>query len=465
METLDETRYDAIVIGAGQAGVPLAKDLARSGRRTALIEHNHLGGTCVNVGCTPSKTMVASARVAHLANRSADYGVETGPIEVDLARVLERKRAIVEQFRSGTERGIEQTQGLDLYRGRALFTGPRSLTIAMNTGDERRLASEQIFINAGGRPSTPDLPGLDQVAFLDSTSIMELSNLPEHLIVLGGGYFGLEFGQMFRRFGSRVTIVQRGSQLIGREDSDIASAVLDILEEDGIDILLDTEASGVAAHAEGLALSVNGKEGARSISGSHLLVATGRTPNADLLDLAAAGIETDERGYITVDEKLATTVEGVFALGDIKGGPAFTHISYDDYRILRSNVIEAGNASTMNRMVPYVVFIDPQLGRIGLSEAEARSQDRQVRVASMPMSSVARALEVDETRGVMKVVIDAQSERILGAAILGLEGGEVMAMVQIAMMGDLPYTALRAGIFAHPTLAESFNNLFATLEG
>ena len=457
-------RYDTIVIGAGQAGVPLAMAFARAGRRTALIERKHVGGTCVNEGCTPTKTMVASARIAHLARRAADYGVTAGAVEVDLPAVRVRKRAIVDSFRAGGERRIEQTPGLDLVCGDARFTGRTSLAVTPSGADRLDLSAGEIFINAGARPAQPPVPGLDRVPVLDSTSIMELDDLPGHLLILGGGYVGLEFGQMFRRFGSQVTIVQRGPQLLGREDPDVARAVLEVLREDGIDVLLGTAVRGAGPVPGGVGLETHGPDGERVLTGSHLLVAAGRTPNTDRLGLAEAGIETDERGFIRVDERLATNVPGVYALGDITGSPAFTHISYDDFRISRANLLDGGNASTTGRLVPYVVFIDPQLGRIGLSEGEARAQGRDVRVATMPMSHVARALEVAEPRGVMKAVVDAQSGHILGAAILGLEGGELMSMLQIAMMGGLPYTALRDGIFAHPTLAESFNNLFASIE-
>jgi pyruvate/2-oxoglutarate dehydrogenase complex dihydrolipoamide dehydrogenase (E3) component len=456
-------RYDAIVIGAGQAGGPLATALATAGRKTALIERSHVGGTCVNVGCTPTKTMVASARVAYLARRAADYGVNTGDISVDLEVVRQRKRDIVTSFREGSEGRITSTANLDLIMGEATFTGPNTIDVALTDGGQRQLEAESFFINAGDRPQIPDLPGFDQIPVLDSTSIMELDSVPEHLVVIGGGYIGLEFGQMFRRFGSQVTIVQRGAQLLGREDEDIAQAVLDILQEDGIEVLLKTDVRSAEPASGGVRLHLHGPDGEITVTGTHLLAAAGRTPNTDALNLTAAGVATDKRGYITVDDTLATNVSGIFALGDIKGGPAFTHISYDDFRIIRTNVIEGGHASIANRLVPYVVYIDPQLGRIGLSETEARQQVRDIRIATMPMSSVARALETDEPRGVMKAIVDANTDQILGAAILGIEGGEIMSMLQLAMMGNLPYTALRDGTFAHPALAESLNNLFSTL--
>jgi pyruvate/2-oxoglutarate dehydrogenase complex dihydrolipoamide dehydrogenase (E3) component len=458
--------YDAIVIGAGQAGGPLSTALARAGRRTALIEREHVGGTCINEGCTPTKTMIASGRVAYLARRGADYGVQTGPIAIDMRTVRRRKRDIVDSFRDSSQRRIEESEGVDLIFGTARFAGPKTVEVRLNDGETRQLVAPIIVINSGERPSTPPLPGLDTVPWLTSTTIMELDAVPQHLLVLGGGYVGLEFGQLFRRLGSRVTVVQRGPQLLGREDADIAAAVAGILREDGLEVLLNAEAVGVEHTGPGgIRLAVRTPEGERALHGSHLLVAAGRTPNTDALNLEAAGVQLSARKTIPVNERLETNIPGIYAVGDVNGGPAFTHISYDDYRILATNLIEGGNAATTGRLVPYTVFIDPQLGRVGLGEDEARRQGRKIRVARMPMSNVARALEVDEPRGMMKAIVDGESDQILGCAVLGLEGGEIMAMLQIAMMGKLPYTALRDGVFAHPTLAESLNNLFGTLEG
>ncbi len=459
-------QYDAIIIGAGQAGVPLSTAMAKAGWKTAIIERVHVGGTCINEGCTPTKTMVASARVAYLARRAADYGVHTGPVSVDMPVVRKRKHDIVESFRNGSQRRIERTEGVDLLMGETRFIEPKVVEVRLNNGEIRTLTAKSIFINAGDRPSKPAIEGLDSVSTLDSTSIMELDVVPEHLLILGGGYVGLEFGQMFRRFGSEVTIVQRGAHLLSREDDDVADEVAKILREDGIEVLLETSPLRASQALDGsIQLTVRTPGGERTLSGSHLLVAAGRVPNSDWLNLEATGVQTDKRGNIQVNERLETNVAGIYALGDVKGGPAFTHISYDDFRIIRSNLLEHGNASIHDRLVPYTVFIDPQLGRIGLSESEAWSTGRAIRVAKMPMNYVARALEVDEPRGFMKAVVDAESGQILGCAVLGIEGGEIMAMLQVAMMGKLPYTVLRDAVFAHPTLAESLNNLFTMFDG
>ena len=454
------TPYQAIVIGSGQGGTPLCRALAEAGLRTALIERSHIGGTCVNEGCTPTKTMVASGRVAYLARRGKDYGVHTGDVRIDMQRLRQRKRDIVDSFRNGGQRRLENTANLHVIFGEASFLGPKSVSVRMKDGTQRTLPADRIFINAGARPSVPKVEGLKDVPFLDSTSIMELDSVPEHLLVVGGGYVGLEFGQLFQRLGSRVTIVQSAAQLLVREDADVAEEVRAILKQDGIEVLLNAKTERIAKSGGQIQLTARVDNEPRTLQGSHLLIATGRTPNTDSLNVSVAGIATDKRGFIKVNGKLATNVEGIYALGDIKGWPAFTHISYDDFRILRTNLIEKGSATTENRLVPYTVFIDPQLGRVGITEAQARTQNKKIRVAKMPMSYVARALEVDESRGFMKAIVDAESNQILGAAILGIEGGEIMAMLEVAMMGRLPFTTLREGIFAHPTLAESLNNLF-----
>ena len=465
----ETTNYDGIIIGSGQAGTPLARELAGAGWKTALVERKHVAGTCINEGCTPTKTMVASARVAYLARRASEYGVDHGEVRVDMERVRQRKREIVESFRQSNEKRL-QDAGVDLIMGEASFgeadsDGEYQIEVRLNQGGIRRISAPKIFINTGARPSRPSIPGLGGVAALDSTSIMELGELPEHLLIVGGGYIGVEFGQMFRRFGSRVSIVQRRAQLLEREDEDVAGEVAEILRQDGIEILFESEALGVEESPDGkVRLSIRNKQGQRTLDGSHLLLAAGRTPNTEKLNLGAVGINMDPRGYIPVNARLETNIENIYALGDVKGGPAFTHISYDDFRVMRDNLLGEGNASIEGRLVPYTVFMDPQLGRVGLSEKEARAQGIDFKVARMPMSYVARALETDETRGLMKALVDPGSGRILGAAILGIQGGEIMAMIEIAMLGDLPYTVLKEAIFTHPSLSESLNTLFSSLE-
>ncbi|HSF17591.1 MAG TPA: mercuric reductase [Vicinamibacteria bacterium] len=457
--------YEAIVIGTGQAGKPLARSLAQAGRRTAIIEKEEkVGGSCVVRGCTPTKTMVASARVAYLARRASDYGVSTGSVSVDLDKVRERKRKIVDQFSEGNRKGLEQQANLDLIFGEASFVSGREIRVARPDGPEARLEAPLIFINAGARPRTPEIPGLSDVPFLDSTSIMELARVPDHLVIIGGGYISVELGQMFRRFGARVTIVQRQEQLLPREDEDVATELATILREEGIDILLSSTPRSIARNGEGgTNVVVDRPEGGQILSASHLLVATGRVPDTAGLKLEAAGIKVDPLGFIPVNDRLETTAEGIYALGDVKSGPAFTHISYDDYRIVERNLFGDGTGTIRGRFVPYTVFTDPELGRVGLSERQAKEDGLNYRVAKLPMSHVARALESDETRGFMKAVVETNTDRILGAAILGVNGGEVMSVIEVAMMGGVSASGLRDGVFAHPTLSEALNNLFMKL--
>jgi pyruvate/2-oxoglutarate dehydrogenase complex dihydrolipoamide dehydrogenase (E3) component len=381
------TNVDAIVIGSGQGGGPLASALANAGRRTVLIEREHVGGTCINEGCTPTKTMIASGRVAHLARRGADYGVHTGDIAIDMTTVRKRKRDMVDSFRSGSERRTKATDGLTLLMGEARFVGPKEVAVTLNEGDTQTFAAETIVINVGERPSALDIDGADGVPVLNSTTVMELDEVPSHLIVVGGGYIGLEFAQLFRRLGAEVTIVHRGGQLLSREDPDIAAEMRKILKGDGIRVLLNAKTTSVTGATGAIRLEVEVDGGSEAIGGSHLLTAAGRTPNSDALHLAAAGVETDKRGYIAVDEHLRTNVDGIHAIGDVTPGPKFTHISYDDYRILQANLIDGEMRSIADRLIPYTVFTDPQLGRVGLSEKDAKRADRAYRVARLPMSS------------------------------------------------------------------------------
>jgi len=460
----DVTQFDAIIIGSGQAGTPLAVALSEKGKRTAMIERAAVGGTCVNYGCTPTKTMVASAEVAELARRAREYGIGVGEVSVDMPAVRERKRGIVKQWREGSEKRLKDAALVELIRGEGSFVGPKQVRVQLSGGGERVLTAELIVINTGLAAGAPPVKGLEGVPWLDNAKVMELDEVPEHLLVLGGGYVGLEFAQMFRRFGSEVTIVQNGKQLTN-EDQDIADEVVKILREDGIEVLLEAEAKEAVSTGKGIALTVAMQGASRRLEGTHLLVATGRKPNTERLNLAAAGVAMDAHGFVRVNDRLETTAAGVYAVGDVKGGPAFTHVSYDDYRILKANLLDGESRSTVGRPLPYCVFIDPQLGRIGMSEAEAKKLGKTVRVARLPMTSVARAMETGRTRGFMKALVDAETDEILGAGVLGDGGGEVMSMIQIAMMGGLKYTALRDAVLAHPTLSESLNNLFSTFVG
>ncbi len=457
--------FDAIVIGSGQGGNPLAKAMSKHGWTVAVIERRFAGGTCVNDGCTPSKTIDASARNAYLARRGKDFGVLTGPVGIDMKTVWQRKQKIVLESRANNTKGVEQ--GSTLVLGDASFSeqqptdGTWSIDVAMQDGSPRRtLTASRVFLNTGERPDVPDLPGLDETPYLDSTRIMELQTVPEHLLVLGAGYIALEFAQMFLRFGARVTVLERGERIAEREDPDIADCLRTILTEDGMEILTCTSADRVSGDENGITLDVTTGDGPRTLRGSHLLVATGRMPNVETLHLERAGVEQTEKGYVRVNERLETTAANVWALGDVKGGPAFTHISYDDFRILRTNLLEGGSRTVTDRVVPYVMFTDPELGSFGLNETTARKAGVPYRLATMPMENMARADEMDESRGMIKALVDPETKLILGATVLGVHGGEVAAQLQIACLGKLPYTALREAIFSHPTQAEALNNLF-----
>jgi pyruvate/2-oxoglutarate dehydrogenase complex dihydrolipoamide dehydrogenase (E3) component len=445
------SKYDVIVIGSGQAGNPLSQKLADHGWAVALIEKEHLGGTCINTGCTPTKTMIASAQVAHYARNAGKWGVRAGEVSVDLPRVVARKNEIVHQWRSGLERKVQERKGLHLYRGQARFVGPKRLRVG-----EQELEGERVFINTGTRVDLPRLDGLDQIDPLTNASIMELAELPEHLLVLGGGYIGLEFGQLFRRFGSRVTVVHRGEHLLPREDPDVTEELRKALEAEGIRFVLSAQTTRVEKQDGEVVLKLKAPGGPEEVRGSHLLVATGRRPNTDELGLDDAGVQVDRQGFIRVNNRLETSAPGVWALGDVKGGPAFTHISFNDYQIVYGNLVEGKQLTTDNRLVPYSVFTDPQLGRVGVTEKEARAAGRRLKVGKIPMSWVARAIERNETAGLMKLVVDADTDRILGAAILATEGGELVQILGAVMLAGAPYTLLKGAIYIHPTLAEGF---------
>jgi pyruvate/2-oxoglutarate dehydrogenase complex dihydrolipoamide dehydrogenase (E3) component len=452
-------KYDAIVIGSGQAGNPLSYALAERGWTVALIEKSHLGGTCINTGCTPTKTMIASAQVAHYARDAARWGVHTGRVEVDLSLVVDRKNAVVQRFRGNQERNVIKHPSVHLYRSRAHFRSPHEVEV-----DNDVLESERIFIDTGTRPYPPDLSGLDTVGYLTNESLMELRELPQHLLILGGGYIGLEFGQMFRRFGSPVTIVHKGSQLLSREDEDIAKELQKALEAEGIEFRMNSNSVQVEKSEGQIALTLEAAGHREIITGSHLLVATGRRPNTDDLGLDNAGVELDERDYIKVNSRLETNVAGIWALGDVKGGPAFTHISYNDYQVVFGNLIEQKKLSVANRYVPYSLFTDPQLGRVGMTEKEARASGQKLKMGSYAMSRVARAIERDETAGLMKVIVNAETDRIIGAAILGIEGGEIVQILGAMMLAGAPYTVLKGAVYIHPTLAEGFFGLMDSVK-
>jgi pyruvate/2-oxoglutarate dehydrogenase complex dihydrolipoamide dehydrogenase (E3) component len=451
--------YDAIIIGSGQAGNPLSYKLADLGWRVALIEQRHLGGTCINEGCTPTKTMVASAQAAHFARRGAKWGVHTGNVRVDLSHVVDRKDTIVENFRSGQQRNVDRRPTLTLLRGHARFLAPRRLQIHDNV-----IEGERIFINTGTRPDIPAIQGLEQSGYLTNATLMELREIPEHLIVLGGGYIGLEFAQMFERFGSRVTVIHRSPLILSREDDDVSRELQRALESEGVQFELNATPVRVVRLNGRLVVTADSPAGRKEITSSHLLVATGRRPNTDALGLDEAGIETDKRGYIRVNSKLETSVPGVWALGDVKGGPMFTHISYHDYQIVFANLIEGKDLSIENRYVPYSVFTDPQLGRVGMTETQARASGRKLKIGTYPMAYVARAIERDETAGMMKIVVDAESDHILGAAVLGTEGGELIQILGALMLSGAPYTVLKGAVYIHPTLAEGFFGLMENVK-
>jgi len=452
--------FDAIIIGAGQAGPPLAFRLAGEGLFTAVIERRHVGGSCVNFGCTPTKAMVASARAAHIARRAADFGVRVGgEVSVDMRAVKARKDAVVEQHREGLRTSLESNDKITLVDGHARFMGPHQVRVG-----DAELGAERIFINTGARAVVPPIEGLRQVDFWTPSRVMGVESLPEHLIVLGGGYVGLELAQMFRRFGSRVTLIERHGRLLEREDSDVSAAVQAILEGEGVRVLLASQAVRVEHGAKGLAVVCERDDKQEEISGSHLLIGAGRRPNSDDLALEAAGIATDERGYVRVDGKLRTNVAGIWALGDVNGCGAFTHTSYNDYQIVADDLFGEGHRSLADRIAAHAIYTDPPLGRAGVTEAQARVTPRETLLAKMPMTSVARAQERGETAGFMKVLVDAETELIVGAAILGIEGDEAIHAILNLMYARARYPVLLRSVPIHPTVSELLPTLLERLE-
>lgn len=460
--------YEAIIIGGGKAGKTLAMDLAKQGKKIALIEQNQsVGGTCINVGCIPTKTLVASANLIHKINHAKQFGVDVSSYAVNFEQIKQRKRSVVSDMSAGNLKMFLQS-GMDLIFGKARFVGMKEIEVDLlepiNGESTQRIKSDKIFINTGGLPFIPPVPGLEHVNALTNETLMELNNVPKHLLIMGGGYIGLEFGQMFRRFGAEVTIVERSSVFIPLEDRDIADEVQKTLEAEGIKILLNREVVRVEGDKQQAHLIIRepNQTQEEKITGTDVLVAVGRIPNTKDLNLDATCVKTDARGFVEVNEFLETSVPGIWALGDVKGGPQFTHLSLDDYRIVKDNLSQNSNVRTSRgRLIPYTVFIDPELARVGLTEQAARQQGYEVKVAKIAMAAIPRAKTLGETKGFMKAVIDAKTNLILGASLFCVEAGEVLCSIQVAMMANLPYTALRDGMFAHPTVAEGLNNLFA----
>jgi pyruvate/2-oxoglutarate dehydrogenase complex dihydrolipoamide dehydrogenase (E3) component len=443
-------RYDAIIIGTGQAGPSLAERLAKAGQRVCIIERGKFGGTCVNNGCTPTKTLVASAYVARLARRAADYGVELGgPVKTDMARVKARKDGLVEHATRSVEKWLRSLANTTVYTGHARFLDSHTVTVGPDT-----LTGERVFIDVGGRPIVPNLPGIDQVSYLTSESMMDIDFLPGHLLIVGGSYVGLEFGQMYRRFGSQVTIVEMGPRLIGREDPDVSDGLRDILAAEDIEIRLDAKCVSLEPAREGILLRLDCTDGAPAVAGTHVLLAVGRAPNTNDLGLKEAGIEVDAAGYIKVDETLKTSAQNVYALGDCNRRGAFTHTAYNDYEIVADNLLNGGNRKVSDRIPIYGLFTDPPLGRLGMSETEARRAGHNVLIGRLPMADIARAREKGETQGFMKLVVDANSKQILGAAVLGVGGDEAVQSLVDAMYAHLPYMLVQHGVRIHPTVSE-----------
>ena len=452
-------KFDAIVIGTGQAGPALARRLVAAGRKVAVIERKHFGGTCVNTGCTPTKALVASAYAAHLARRHADYGVTVGgPIAVDMKAVKARKDAIVAPSRNGVERSLKSLEGCTVYQGHGRFVAPSAVKVG-----ETVLEAPQIFINVGGRASVPAMPGLDQVPYLTNSSMMDVDFLPKHLVVVGGSYIGLEFAQAYRRFGSEVTVVEMAPRLIAREDEDVSMGVADVLEAEGIALRLNATCLSVGKHPDGVAVNVDCTEGAPQVTGSHLLLAVGRRPNTDDLGLDKAGVATDARGFITVDDQLRTNVPGIFALGDCNGRGAFTHTAYNDFEIVAANLLDGEERRVSDRIAAYALYTDPPLGRCGMSETEVRKSGRPALIATMPMEDVSRAFEKSETQGFMKILVDKETKQFLGASFLGLSGDEVIHTVLDLMYAKAPYTVMARAMHIHPTVTEFLPTMLGEL--
>ncbi|MDA2937361.1 FAD-containing oxidoreductase [Acidobacteria bacterium AH-259-A15] len=453
-------KYDAIIIGTGQSGPSLAARLATAGMKVAITERKLFGGTCVNTGCIPTKTLVASARAAYMARRGDDFGVMIdGSIAVDMKKVKARKDGVVRKSNQGVENWLKNLENCTVYEGHTRFEGPHAVSVA-----EELLEADKIFINVGARAFIPSMPGLESVDYLINSSVMEVDFLPEHLIIIGGSYVGLEFGQMYRRFGSEVTIVEMGPRLIQRDDEDISEAVKKILENEGVNIRLNAECIDVEKRDDGVVVQLDCESGAREAMGSHLLLAVGRRPNTDDLGLEEAGIELSERGYIVVDDQLQTSVSGVWALGDCNGKGAFTHTSYNDYEIVAANLLDNDPRRVSDRILAYALYIDPPLGRAGMTEAQVRQSGRKALIGKRPMTRISRAVEKGETQGFMKIVVDAETKEILGAAILGVGGDEIIHSILDVMYAKAPYTVIQRAVHIHPTVTELIPTMLGDLK-
>ncbi|HSE00965.1 MAG TPA: FAD-containing oxidoreductase [Burkholderiales bacterium] len=453
-------RFDAIVIGTGQSGPSLAARLAGMGQKVAIVERKRYGGTCVNNGCMPTKTLVASAYAAHLARHAADYGVMVGgPIQVDMKRVKARKDAVVGRATKGVESWLKSTANVTVIEGHARFESPSVVRVNGDT-----LQADRIYVNTGGRALVPPIPGIDQVPYLTNSSVMDVDFLPEHLIVVGGSYIGLEFAQIYRRFGAEVTVIEKFPQLIGREDKDVSQGVLDILRNEGINVELGAECMTVEKRGTSIAVKLDCAGGAREVVGSHLLLAVGRVPNTDDLGLDAAGVKTDAHGYIVVDDELRTSVPGIWAIGDCNGRGAFTHTSYNDFEIVADNLLNGVRRTVQDRITAYGLFIDPPLGRAGMTEAEIRRSGRKALTGKRPMTRVGRAVEKGETQGFMKITVDAETKQILGAAILGVGGDEAIHSILDVMYAKAPYTVLQHSVNIHPTVSELIPTILGELK-
>ena len=453
------THFDALVLGAGQAGPPLAVELANAGQKVALVERKDFGGTCVNTGCIPTKTLLANARVAHMARRAGDYGVSTGVVAVDMKKVKARKDQVSGSSREGVEKSLRTTPNCSVYTGHARFVAERAIEV-----DGKQLSADRIFVNVGGRATVPLIDGLESVSYLTNSSMMDVDFLPPHLVIVGGSYVAIEFAQMYRRFGSQVTILQRGPRLVTREDEDVSKAMLELLVAEQIDVRLDVQQIAVRNSGAAIVVQTTTRDGKSDLAASHLLLAAGRMPNTDDLGLENTSIQRDEHGYVVVDDSLQTSVADVWALGDCNGRGAFTHTSYNDYEIVAANLLRGESRRVSDRIVTYAVFTDPPLARVGMTEADIRKANKRALVGTRPMARVGRAFERGETRGFMKVFVDADTKLILGACFLGIEADEAIHCVTDVMYSGQPYTTITHAVHIHPTVSELIPSVFEDLE-